>query len=178
MPRCRSAPPHLVEGTAIASGTPRVTHVFLGLLRADQPFAVLSRNAAKTEVSGDGKGSRLYVRFTSPSSLAQLESERFVAGCGHFKVDPLPGTGSGSTRDSMRASSTWRTARCVSSPSVVGGTAEPGKKPQRGERSAAHSGRGDGFRRRVGVPLNGNGATCLPVRPTCIKDVAGSCLRA
>ncbi len=75
-----------------------VSHVLVGRLNAFHEIkAAPGRYVAEIAVSivekgaGVRSGDRIYVRFTSPKSLAQIRTERLVSDCGDRKIDPLPG---------------------------------------------------------------------------------------
>ena len=75
-----------------------VSHVLAGRLKAVHEIkAIPGRDVAELAVTvvekGTGvvPGDLIYVRFTSPRTLAQIEAERIIPDCGDRKIDPLPG---------------------------------------------------------------------------------------
>lgn len=75
-----------------------VSHILVGkLIGYHQIKDTPHRFVAEVEISDTDKGKGvqagdiLYIRFTSPSTLEQLQTERMVWDCGDQKLDPLPG---------------------------------------------------------------------------------------
>jgi hypothetical protein len=92
--------------TKSAQEEKNATHIFVGRLIAFHEIKTgeqgrrgrtLPQFVAEVAVYELEKGegiasrSRIYVRFSSPKTKEQLETERVTSGCGDEKIDPIPG---------------------------------------------------------------------------------------